>query len=151
MADEIFTEQILEPARCAARFIVNIRRFSSSTTTLDGIIFARSNPYYNKAFGEDRITLSVILPEIESVMSLPCSAKEYGEINYGDHIISGVQPIPYVNRMHYAVLSLKKKDQATATALSHLDFLKVSLHDIGKLTHSLAFENFEKLSLIRSD
>jgi hypothetical protein len=142
ISNEIFYEQILQPVRCTAHFLTDIRGTSSPTTALDGIIFGRSIPYYSKAFGEDIVTLSLILPGIESVMSLRCREKEYELVEYGNYLISGLQPVPYVNRVHYVGLSFKKQNQPTVTQLSSLDFLKVSFHDIGKMDHSLAFENF---------
>jgi hypothetical protein len=41
MTEKIFNEQILEPVRCAARFITDIRRLPSSTYVLDGNMYQR--------------------------------------------------------------------------------------------------------------
>ena len=84
LSEKLFLEQILEPVRNAARFIIDIRGdFSYSSTTLKGIIFAKSDPYYSESFGDNRVTLSLIIPDIESVMSIRCSAVASNNIQYG--------------------------------------------------------------------
>ncbi len=142
LSEKIFLEQILEPARHAAGFMIDIRTgFSHPGTVLKGIIFSKSSPYYSKFFGDYRITLSVILPEIESVMSLRCSAAASSNVGYGTYEISGVQPVPFLNRIHQlSSFSIQSKNQMFA--LSDLDFMKISFHDVNAFSRSFAFENF---------
>jgi hypothetical protein len=110
---------------------------------LDGIIFSKSNPYYSKAFGNYRVTLSIILPEIESVMSLRCTENMAKTIDEDViYSIDGIQPIPYVNRIHQQSASIERKDDQAYGGLECLDFLKISFYDINSISHSFAFENF---------
>jgi hypothetical protein len=45
ISERVFTEQVVEPARSAARFKLSIGRLSTRSTRLEGIIFSKSSPY----------------------------------------------------------------------------------------------------------
>jgi len=136
ISDSVFATQLLEPARCAARFKLVAR----STTRLIGLIFARSSEFYDKYFQDKVSSLSLIVPDLEGVMTLRCRTDMSRDIGYGMCELEGIQPIPYVNRIHPVHLSLEEETQATR--LYDLDFLKVSLQDLPRFSHSLALENF---------
>jgi hypothetical protein len=146
VSERVFKEQIVEPARCAARFKLNITHLPIRSTKLEGIIFSKSSPYYSKYHQRYLVTLSVIIPELETVMNLRCYADGQSNLEYGKYEIKGVQPIPYVNRLHpvnLSDLSLEKKDDTVN--LSDLDFLKISFQDTGFFSYSLAMENFSEV------
>jgi hypothetical protein len=112
----IFDQQFMEPVRAAARFIVNARTSSVRTTKLSGIVVSKWSPYFSKYFN-DINTIGVIFPEIQSVMSFRNKADRSEQIKYRVYEFEGIQPFPYINRVHAPSLRLK---QATITIFTSL-------------------------------
>lgn len=94
ISEEIFNDQILNPARAAAHYLICIRNLSPTTTDMKGIIFCKSAAYYSKSYQDNIITLSIIIPAIEGIMSLRCRPDRFADSELGLYEINNVQPIP---------------------------------------------------------
>ena len=70
--DELFNNQILEPARAACRAKYRMGESSPFTLNTKAVVFRKSKPYYDLNFGGNIVTISVILPELHSIQSLRC-------------------------------------------------------------------------------
>lgn len=140
---ETFLNQILEPARCPGRFLLNIREISPSTTQLKGLVISKSRPFFDKYF-EDRISsVTIIVPEVEAVMNLRCRFSVAENIKHKFYSAKKVQPIPFVNRIHpISNQELDLKPTEDKPSLSVLDFLKISFSDVPKMRGSMSLENF---------
>jgi hypothetical protein len=148
ISEEIYSTQILGPVRCPARFILSIRELPRSTMKVTGLVFSRSAPYYDEYFRAEVTTLSIILPELETVSSLRCLVKHAQDLTYGAYDFEQVQPLPFVNRIHPVHPSIEKS--AVQVKLSDLDFLKVSFKDFETLSSSVDVENFCEIAAKQS-
>lgn len=140
ISHQVFSEQFLEPARSVARFRLAIREDAPYSMTIKGLIFLKSPQFYDKAFGVNVCSLAVLVPELGSVLTIRCRKEQADATNYGEYSIHGIQPIPFVNRMHPTKLEfepLEKKDDIFDSS-----FLKLSFKDIDVIDRLLAFENF---------
>jgi len=136
---EIFSDQFLKPFRVPARFILRMRDAQPSTTCLDGLVFRRSRPFYDRYFGENMLVLSIAIPQLGVASSLRCRVDYINDIDYGFCRIDGIQPLPFVNRIHPSRLRLEWMKETVS--LSDFNFLKVSFQDLLEFQRSLAFEN----------
>lgn len=139
LTPQIFLCQFLEPFRSPARFLLKVRDLQPSTTYLDGLIFRKSEPFYDRYFEDNVVTLSMIIPQLGIASSLRCRIDYAPNIEYGFYRIYGVQPLPFVNRIHPT--RLKMEHTGNAVDFSNFNFLKVSFQDLQRLQRSLAFEN----------
>lgn len=133
---EIYSLQFLEPVKLLANFRLTARK----TTTLTGLLFSKSSRFYDKYFSGDVRTLAIIIPSLQTVMSIRCRDELAGEVGTGGLLLNGIQPMPYVNRIHPHQLDIERNDERPS--LSSLDFLKVSVDDLELFRTSMAFENF---------
>ncbi|MEM2613165.1 MAG: hypothetical protein QXO15_02925 [Nitrososphaerota archaeon] len=136
VSEEVYSRQICEPARLAARYRLSI----STSTTLSGYVFSKSAEFYDPFFGENVVDLSVVIPSLGCPLTLRCRADHVRDLNPGMYEIGGVQPIPYVNRLHPVHLSIR--NNRGELILKELDLLKASLYDLRRYPYSIAFENF---------
>lgn len=136
----IFSNQVLEPARSSARFILRARKERHRSASTSGLLIRRSKPFFDQYYGTNVLTLSFVLPELGSVSSLRCRIGGAPSNEYGLLKISGIQPVPFVNRMHPTKLELRPLTHEVDIA--EFDFLKISCHDLSKFDQCLAFENF---------
>ncbi len=147
-SEDVFNEQFLEPARTAARFLLKTRELQPRTTSHTALLFARSSDFFDRYFNDHVSVLSLVVPELRSVLSLRCRTGISGGLASGMCEIEGVQPIPLVNRMHPARLSVRQAGKPRSS-LEMFDFLKVSLFDLRHLNVSLSFENFCEVESIQ--
>ncbi|MEM4290240.1 MAG: hypothetical protein QXH32_05150 [Candidatus Caldarchaeum sp.] len=136
VSEEVYSKQICEPARVAARYRLSI----STSTMLSGYVFSKSTEFYDPFFGGNVVDLSVVIPSLGCSLTLRCRADCVRDLNRGMYEIGGVQPIPYVNRLHPVRLSIR--DNTRGLILKELDVLKASLYDLRRYSYSIAFENF---------
>ena len=139
-SEEIFHDQIYEPSRIPARYLLSIREGADKSTKLHGFVFARTAEFYDNNFGSNMRILSVIVPQLGATLSLRCRST-VAESIIGEMVeVNGVQPVPFVNRIHTTSrLSIQRKNESFS--LQRLHFLRVSIHDLSHICPSLAFEN----------
>jgi len=143
LTNDMFQKQLLEPARCTARFKIEME----SATNINALVFSKSESFYDK-FHEGKVsTLSLIVPSLECSMSIRCSENISSNLTYGLYEFGGVQPLPYVNRIHPVRLSLR--DAGAVPRLRDLGFLKVAVSDLLLFSHTLALENFCEIQSIQ--
>ena len=149
-SEETFRNQILEPSRIPARYLLRIREGTDHSTKLEGFVFARTSEFYNNNFGSNMRILSVIVPQLGSALSLRCRSTVADSILGETVEIEGVQPVPFVNRIHTtARLSIRRSNRAIE--LQKLHFIRVSIHDLPRLSQSLAFENLCEVHSVQAD
>ena len=141
--EKVFSEQFLEPMKAVARFRLTVREAAPYSMTVRGLIVVKSPSFYDQAFRDYVCTLSVLVPELNSVVALRCRKEEADKMECGEIALHGIQPIPFVNRIHptklWFELLKNKKDSP------ELSFCKVSFKDLCNLDRVLAFENFTEL------
>jgi len=135
-SDEVFLNQLLEPARSAARFKIEIE----SMTDVAALVFSKSAAFNDPFFEGKVTTLSLIVPALESSLSIRCREQVSESVKYGMYNVGGVQPLPYVNRIHPVRPSMKRLE--TQIGLGGLDFLKVAPADLQSFSNTLAVENY---------
>jgi hypothetical protein len=138
VSDDVFVKQALEPARCAARFKIKM----DSMTDIVGVIFSKSKNHYDPFFDDEVCTLSLVVPSLECSMSIKCRKDASCDLTYGTFELIGVQPLPYVNRIHPVRPSLHRIADNSSQTLGNLDFLKVAVPDLKLFSRSLALENY---------
>jgi hypothetical protein len=140
---DVFSDQFLEPARSAARFVLRAHKCSPSTTELRGLVFRKSNPFYSRNFEENLVTFSVAIPELGYISSIRCRYDQAKTADFGFFRMRGVQPIPYVNRIHPAVPHrVELKPCGEPSCLADMNLCKVSFGDVDYFTDSLGFEEY---------
>lgn len=144
ISNDVFEDHFLRPARAPAKFISSIRNLGNHTTGMDAFVFARSSEFYDRYHGENVATVSMVVPELGSALSLRCRRDLASNIHPGNYRLEGVQPVPFVNRIH-PTARLSVVETGTDTDLSSIDSLKVSVEDVGNLSSLLAFENISEI------
>jgi hypothetical protein len=149
-SEEVFNNQILEPSRIPARYLLSIREGTARSTRLEGFVFARTSEFYDNNFGSNIRILSLIVPQLESALSLRCRSADADDIVGETVEVDGVQPVPFVNRIHTtARLSIRRNKGILD--LQNLHFVRVSIHDLSHLSRSLAFENLCEVQSAQAD
>lgn len=97
--DDVFRNQILEPSRSPARFLLSVRSQMPATTRIRGLVFAKSGAFYDKYYQNEVLDVSMVCPELGVVMSLHHTVDNLGKIGYRMHEFDGAQPVPFVNRV----------------------------------------------------
>jgi hypothetical protein len=149
--DELFESQILEPIKIASDLRLSFTKLDGGkrSANIQGLIFARSRNN-DKNYGNST-TLSLVCPEIQSVMSMRISNKHAPE-NNGWVEFEKVQPIVLVNRLHptpgsKTVINLIKKEKN----LEEFSFIFSSITDLQFFSKSIEMENFSEMSSVQSD
>ena len=134
--DEVYSQQILEPVKLTSDYILKI---AERTTKISGWVFAKSKKYKD-SYGDYKNTITMIVPELCTVMSLRCHEKEADKISYGMHEFSHIKPIPLANRL----LQFKSKCKKIKELIpfGDWDFLKTSLEDIDHFKCSIEMEHY---------
>jgi len=148
-SSNIFQKQFLEPARCAAHFVANIRELKEHTVKVTGFVFSKSNAFedYDKENGNvtKTVRIGVILPEIDAFSQIKIKEDIAETIEVGKYYeISKIEPIPYVNRSYFK--SIKFTEIKKTVSLNEFGFLKASMQDMEKFSNTVAFENYCALS-----
>ena len=141
--EEVFQKQILEAVRSPARFLLSIREQRPSTTTMNGLVFAKSPPFYDRYYQNQVIDLSMLCPDLGTSMSFRYKTETLGGIGYGVHEFSGVQPIPLVNRIHPFDPRVRKT--GPPVDLHGLQQFKSSWGDFPAAARSWSFENYTQI------
>ena len=142
-SDDIFESQILTPFRLSARYLLTIRRMREPTTTLQGLVYSVSKPFFSKFFEQQVIDLSLIIPELGTAMLYRCPAPIVpSNCLFKECEIPYAQPIPIMNRIHPSrfpsgLLSVGSRE----IVLDRYAFLNISLKDLKAASRSFAFEN----------
>jgi signal recognition particle subunit SEC65 len=144
--EELYTSQILEPAKIAARFRISTRY----TVDISGLVLCRSRPFYDKYYQDNVVSVALIIPGLETAMYLRCRESMLPDSLSGTYTFSSVQPFPLVNRIHPHFLSIKQSAQAIT--LSELNFLKTNLKDLRLFGRaSPALENFCEVESVQNN
>ena len=141
MSDEKFEKQILGPVRDVANYVLNIK---GRTTKIAGWVFAKSKPFEDTFSGGTRISVSLLVPELRTVMSLRCDAKTGAKIDYGFYDFEQVKPIPMTNRLHQFHPDIKKIE--VGLNIAECNFLKTSMGDLKPFSCSLEMEHYCEVS-----
>lgn len=139
LCEEVFRGQFLEPAVASAKFIIEAREVSPFSMKLQGCVICKSPKFHSQNFLADMQIITIAVPELGSVLSMRCRIEDAKGIHYGNHTIQGVQPIPFINRIHPTRLKIEPSD--ARTDLRKLHFCKISFRDVDCFTRSIAFEN----------
>ena len=148
-SDSIFESQVLDPVRTSTQCLSSIRRLSKPTADMDGYVFGMSRPYRYEHYDADRITAFVVMPELESVMSVRFDASDPDRVSTGFYRMGGVQPIPLVNRLHQPRPTFAKIHRRPD--LASWDFLKIGFGDQCSLSSSAEMEGFLEVDSAQSD
>lgn len=149
--DHLFESQIMEPLRIASDLRKQFADFKGGkrSTTVEGLVFARSKQY-EEGDGKN-VTLSIICPDIQSVMSIRIS-NDIVSKNNGWMEFEKVQPIVLVNRLHPTPGSKTKINQLEKEKnLFEFSFIFSSIRDLDSFPNSLEMENFSEMSSSQSD
>ena len=149
-SDEIFETQILEPMKIASDLRIQFSKFQGGkrSSSLKGLVIARSKP---ERKDDGTTTLSMICPEIQSVMSIRMPNDRVPEKN-GWMEFGNIQPIVLINRAHPApggktdALKIQEKKD-----LLEFEFIFSSIADLKTFPTSLEMENFTEMSSVQSD
>ena len=137
VSEEVYRNHFHEPVRLLANLRLDMRH----TETVGVFVFSNSSDFYDRYFNCRVQSLSVIVPELGSAMSIRLRSSEAANIRPGSlYILSSVQPMPYVNRIHPHQIDISTV--GGQFSLSKTDYLMTSLNDLELFRSSLAFENF---------
>lgn len=148
-ADKIYNEQFLKPARIAANLIERYRTMSPRTTDLEGWIFSKSQSYPDPVTGVKRTTLSVVVPAIQTAMTVRVSEEVARSSGSGYVVFGTSQPIPIVNRIHQARPANRASQRSVR--LGEFDFLFTGFSDVERLGESIEMENYCEVESSQSE
>lgn len=147
--EEIYNEQFLEPIRLMSKLVQSYRDMSKRSTELEGWVFSRSKPAADVFSNEKRVTLSMVVPKIQTVMAIKVSESVANGIAGGYFVFGGCQPVGLVNRIHQ--VELQNRLSQKILSLSEFDFLFTPFEYIKKLNSSIEMENFCEVESIQSE
>ena len=142
---QIFFGQFFNPVKQLSNFVLSVRKMQKRTTQLTGWLIGRSEPFFDRYFKQKVSVLTFLIPELETAVSLHYPLKDpqgLKDMEGALCIIDGIQPFPFVNRLHPASAWHFSCADHVKLNLDQADFLKLSLYDVDFITKSLAFENF---------
>jgi len=149
VSEEVFNGQVLEAMRAPARFLLSVREQRPSTTTLNGLVFAKSPQFYDKYYEDNVIDISLLCPVLGSGMCFRYKEETLRDVGCGAYELSGVQPVPLVNRIHPFSPQARKID--VPMELRRLHPFKASWGDSEALAGSWCFENFTQIYCRQTD
>jgi|GEM_PF-6644729 hypothetical protein len=138
--EEVFREQILDPMKIAAKYLVSVRNLKKHTTTVSGWVFEKSEPYVDPNYGTRRITLSLVVPMLQTVFSIRMKEEEADRITNTTYEFDEVEPIPLVNRLYF--VHPRYRESGKKPSLADWNFLKIGFGDHSVFKNSLELENF---------
>lgn len=147
-SDKVFREQLLTPVRIAAQLIEDYRKLDRRTADLCGWVFSKSKGYHDYVTGARRVTLSIVVPEIQTVMTVRVD-EEFAKNARGFVTFGASQPIPIVNRIHQQRPSNIAIERDVH--LAEFDFLFTGFSDIENLGKSIEMENYCEISSAQSE
>lgn len=138
--EEVFRKQILDPMKITAKCLVSMRNLKKHTTTVSGWVFEKSEPYVDPNYGTRRITLSMVVPMLQTVFSIRMKEEEADRITNATYEFDEVEPIPLVNRLYF--VHPRYKESGKKPSLADWNFLKIGFGDHSVFKNSLELENF---------
>ena len=141
-----FDDVILGTSKLAARYVANVRSLGERTVSLDCWVFQKSDPYKD-AYGT-HTTVSMIVPEIESCMSIRLDAELAEIIGPGFWRFESVLPMPLTNRLHHTTRTINPVDGTPSLGI--WNFLKVSIEDKSEFSDSLEMDNYCEIASAQS-
>ena len=132
-----YQNQILEPYRSPGRYLRHSRELRQGTATVEGLAFSISPSRYKRNFGKEVQSVSVVVSELQSALTIKYPSSKIGELRQGGISVKGVQPIPLVNRLrpHDAIFGQGKRFE-----ISGFDFAKVAWVDTSRFENTIAVE-----------
>ena len=141
-SEQIFDEQFLKPIQIIAKKREGwSNNKNKASTDLEGWVFSISKPTTTSRYSGPKITVSIVFPKLQSVMSLSISKETMNKTSSKYFEFTKCQPIGLVNRIHQvkgAIISKTNKE----SSLSEFNFLFTSFNDIKLLGKSIEMENF---------
>jgi len=138
--EEVFQEQVLDPMKITAKCLVSMRNLKKHTTTVSGWVFEKSEPYVDPNYGTRRITLSMVVPMLQTVFSIRMKEEEADRITNATYEFDEVEPIPLVNRLYF--VHPRYRESGKKPSLADWNFLKIGFGDHSVFKNSLELENF---------
>lgn len=149
--NQVFENQILLPIKLAAEFLIDVREQKSHTTKIRGLVFSKSRPYFDKHSENNRVTISMIVPSIQNVVSIRCSEESSNKIHLGKfYDFEQAKPLPLANRVHQSHPEIKECGNEKPI-LSDYSFLKISFDDVETMSRSIEMENFTEVASSQSE
>ena len=142
-----FDDVILGVIRLVAHYVTNVRDSDRSTVPLDCWIFQKSAPYKD-VYGT-HVILSMIVPEIESCMSIRLDANLSETIGLGFWRFESVLPMPLTNRLHHTTRKINPIEDILN--LGRWDFLKISFVDRIEFSDSLEMNVYCEIASVQSN
>ncbi len=143
---DTFNDVILGVVRLVARYVVSARGTDRPTVPLDCWVFQKSVSYKD-AYGT-HTTLSMIVPEIESCMSIRLDADLSETMGLGFWRFESVLPMPLTNRLHNTTRKVSPIDGAPS--LGDWNFLKISFGDRSEFLDSLEMDVYCEIASAQS-
>ena len=141
-SDQIFDEQFLKPIQIIAKKREGwSNNKNKASTDLEGWVFSISKPTTTSRYSGPKITVSIVFPKLQSVMSLSISKETMNKTSSKYFEFAKCQPIGLVNRIHQVKGAIISKTNKEST-LSEFNFLFTSFNDIKLLGKSIEMENF---------
>jgi len=148
-SEKIYDEQFLTPFRTASKMIQDYRKMQPRTTEFECWVFSRSKSYLDPHTGTMRATLSMVVPKIQTVMTVRVSDETADEMKGKYAVFENSQPVALVNRIHQQFP--KNTTTGRNARLSDFDFLFTGFADIEKLSDSIEMENFCEVESTQSE
>lgn len=143
---KIFEDQIMQPIKLAVEFVKDLKDHGLHTAKITGFVFSKSMPYIDSIYGVSRVTISMIVPSIQIVVSIRCAEESSKKIIQGRFFdFSEVKPMPLANRLHQYHPVIKESD-CGSLSLFECDFIKTCFDDIASLSNSVEMENFTEIA-----
>lgn len=140
-------DAVLGCVRTTARYLKSIRS-AKSTTSLVGWAFQKSGVI--RGAYNSRIAVTMIVPELESCMSMRLDAGVLGEIGRGMYRVGSVTPMMLANRLH-PTHATEISPVDSSLDLSSYDFLKVRLVDARSFTESVEMDRYCEVASMQSE
>jgi hypothetical protein len=144
-SDEVFSNQMLDPIKEVARFRITAMHLGKNVSS-NGWVFAKSQPYSNDYYSETitRVTLSVMFPQFQTMMSIRVAEDFADTIEYGMYNFGDILPFPLTNRIRQS--KPKAEKVSYQPDFSKYDFLFASLVDLEQFACSLEMRHYSEIS-----
>ena len=140
-------DAVLACVRTTARYLKSIRS-AKSTTSLRCWTFQKSGVI--RGAYNSRMAVTMIVPELESCMSMRLDASVLGEIGRGMYRVGSVTPMMLVNRLH-PTHATEISPVDSSPDLEGYDFLKVSLGDARSFMESVEMDRYCEVASMQSE
>jgi hypothetical protein len=144
VSDSVFTSQILTPLKLSSMYLLEVRGEKKKTTTLRGLVYAVSRPFFSRYFEQMVVDLSLVIPQLGAAMLYRCPLSIAPEdCLFKEYDIPDAQPIPFINRIHPSRFPDRLPSvNSSKIMLDGYAFLNTSLRDLKTASRSFALENY---------